>query len=204
MIQKTEDDLSQHQVPFTWSKDKSHFQAALLNFRQNLEATSTLSDEVENTQIDFMAALYGLHFNVKILKLNSVEQSINTSKQLFWVEQSENMTADGFDTALNKIIRHFEIDSFCRVSIDSGKAVICIHHQQQQSHDEIATEQMTQYLQEQFYSLCLPPLGKAYHLHVDTEYMKALEPQTNLGKVARDQRVKSILEKMNREKMFLN
>lgn len=196
MNEKIEDHLSQQQFPLTWFKDKSHFKAALLRLRENVELCTTLSDAEENPKIDLIAALYGLHFNVKILKLNLVEQSIHTSKQLFWVEISENMMADEFDTALNKIIQYFEIDQFCIIRIDNGQAEVSINNQQQQTHDEISTEQMTQYLEERFYSLCLPAVSQVYHVHVDTEYMKALEPQTILGKVARGQRIKSILEKM--------
>lgn len=143
-----------------------------------------------------MAALYGLHFKVKPLILNTALQSSSTSKQLIWVEQSQKMTADEFDTALNKIIQYFEIDPFCTIRIDNRQAEVCINHQQQQSHYDISTDQIEQYLQENFYNLCLPPAGQAYHVEIDRGYMSALEPQTNLGKMARDLRIKNILEKM--------
>ncbi len=34
-------------------------------------------------------------------------------------------------------------------------------------------------------------------MEVDVEYMRSLEPQTNLGKMARDLRIKNILERMS-------
>lgn len=196
MNQNIENNLSQQDYLFTWGTGKSQVRAALLTLRQNVAINTTSSDEVENPQTDLMAALYGLHFNVKPLKLDTALQSSNTSKKLIWVEQSEKMAADEFDTALNKITQYFEIDPFCIIRIDNEQAEVSINHQQQQTHDEISTDKIEQYLQERFYSLCIPPTGQAYHVKIDTKYMSGLEPQTNLGKVARDLRIKSILEKM--------
>ena len=71
-----------------------------------------------------------------------------------------------------------------------------ISQQQQLSLCHIPTDQIEQYLQENFYNLCLPSAGQEYHVDIDVGYMSTLEPQTNLGKVARDLRIKSVLEKM--------
>jgi len=171
MNQHIENNLSQKEYPFTLYK-------------------------VPNLQTDLIAALYGLHFKVKPLILNTALQSSSTSKQLIWVEQSQNMKAYEFDAALNKIIQYFEIDPFCTIRIDNEKAEVCISQQQQQSHCHIPTDQIEQYLQENFYNLCLPSAGQAYLVELDAGYMGTLEPQTNLGKVARDLRIKSVLEKM--------
>ena len=123
-----------------------------------------------------------------------------TQAPLVWVEQSQKLTADQFDTELHKVIQYFEIDPFCIIHIDHGQAEICIGHQQQQSHSHIPVDQVEQDLQEKFYGLCLaediPSIGRTYHIEVDVEYMRSLEPQTNLGKMARDLRIKNILEKM--------
>ncbi len=163
---------------------------------QSAAISTTSATEAPSVQTDLIAALYGLHFKVKPLILNTAMQSSSTPKQLIWVEQSQKMTVDGFDTALNKIIQYFEIEPFCTIRIDNGQAEVCINHQQQQSHYDISTDQIEQYLQEKFYSLCIPPAGQAYHVEIDAGYISALEPQTNLGKMARDLRIKSILEKM--------
>lgn len=196
MNQSIKNNLSQQEYPFAWCTGQSQIRWALLTLRQNVAISTILSDEVPNAQTDLMAALYGLHFKVKPLILNTALQSSSTSKQLIWVEQSQNMKVDEFVTALNKIIQYFEIDPFCTIRIDNGQAEVCINHQQQQSHYDISTDQIEQYLQERFYSLCIPPAGQAYHVEIDAGYMSALEPQTNLGKMARDLRIKSILEKM--------
>ena len=196
MNQSIKNNLSQQEYPFTWCTGKSQVRGALLTLRQNVAISTILSDEVPNAQTDLMAALYGLHFKVKPLILNTALQSSSTSKQLIWVEQSQNMKVDEFVTALNKIIQYFEIDPFCTIRIDNGQAEVCINHQQQQSHYDISTDQIEQYLQERFYSLCIPPAGQAYLVELDVGYMGTLEPQTNLGKMARDLRIKSILEKM--------
>ena len=103
------------------------------------------------------------------------------------------MKAYEFDAALNKIIQYFEIDPFCTIRIDNEKAEVCISQQQQQSHCHIPTDQIEQYLQENFYNLCLPSAGQAYLVELDAGYMGTLEPQTNLGKVARDLRIKRAL-----------
>lgn len=164
-----------------------------LTLSQSTVISTTSSDEVPNLQTDLIAALYGLHFKVKPLILNTALQSSSTSKQLIWVEQSQNMKADEFDAALNKIIQYFEIDPFCTIRIDNEKAEVCISQQQQQSHCHIPTDQIEQYLQENFYNLCLPSAGQAYLVELDAGYMGTLEPQTNLGKVARDLRIKRAL-----------
>ena len=196
MNQSIENNLSQQEYPFTWCTGQSQVRGALLTLRQNVAISTILSDEVPNAQTDLMAALYGLHFKVKPLILNTALQSSSTQKQLIWVEQSQNMKADEFDAALNKIIQYFEIDPFCTIRIDNEKAEVCISQQQQQSHCHIPTDQIEQYLQENFYNLCLPSAGQAYLVELDAGYMGTLEPQTNLGKVARDLRIKSVLEKM--------
>lgn len=196
MNQSIKNNLSQQEYPFTWCTGKSQVRGALLTLRQNVAISTILSDEVPNAQTDLMAALYGLHFKVKPLILNTALQSSSTSKQLIWVEKSQNMKADEFDAALNKIIQYFEIDPFCTIRIDNEKAEVCISQQQQQSHCHIPTDQIEQYLQENFYNLCLPSAGQAYLVELDAGYMGTLEPQTNLGKVARDLRIKSVLEKM--------
>ena len=196
MNQSIKNNLSQQEYPFTWCTGKSQVRGALLTLRQNVAISTILSDEVPNAQTDLMAALYGLHFKVKPLILNTALQSSSTSKQLIWVEQSQNMKVDEFVTALNKIIQYFEIDPFCTIRIDNGQAEVCINHQQQQSHYDISTDQIEQYLQERFYSLCIPPAGQAYHVEIDAGYMSALEPQTNLGKMARDLRIKKKKKKM--------
>ena len=97
---------------------------------------------------------------------------------------------------LYKIIQYFEIDPFCTIRIDNEQAEVCISQQQQLSLCHIPTDQIEQYLQENFYNLCLPSAGQEYHVDIDVGYMSTLEPQTNLGKVARDLRIKSVLEKM--------
>ncbi|QIC68653.1 hypothetical protein FSC10_09635 [Acinetobacter schindleri] len=167
-----------------------------MTLSQSTSNSTTLSDDVPNAQTDLIAALYGLHFKVKPLILNTALQSSSTSKQLIWVEQSQNMKADEFDVALNKIIQYFEIYPFCTIRIDNEKAEVCISQQHQQSHCHIPTDQIEQYLQENFYNLCLPSAGQAYLVELDAGYMGTLEPQTNLGKFARDLRIKSVLEKM--------
>jgi len=196
MNQSIENNLSQQEYPFTWCTGQSQVRGALLTLRQNVAISTILSDEVPNAQTDLMAALYGLHFKVKPLILNTALQSSSTQKQLIWVEQSQKMTVDEFVTALNKIIQYFEIDPFFTIRVDNGQADVCISQQQQQSLCHISTDQIEQYLQERFYSLCIPPAGQAYHVEIDAGYISALEPQTNLGKMARDLRIKSVLEKM--------
>ena len=167
---------------------------------QSAAISTTSATEAPSVQTDLIAALYGLHFKVKPLILNTAMQSSSTPKQLIWVEQSQKMTVDGFDTALNKIIQYFEIEPFCTIRIDNGQAEVCINHQQQQSHYDISTDQIEHYFQEKFYGLCIaediPSIGRTYHIEVNAEYMRSLEPQTNLGKMARDLRIKNILEKM--------
>ena len=196
MNQHIENNLSQQEYPFTLYTGQSQVIGALLTLSQSTVISTTSSDEVPNLQTDLIAALYGLHFKVKPLILNTALQSSSTSKQLIWVEQSQNMKADEFDAALNKIIQYFEIDPFCTIRIDNEKAEVCRSQQQQQSHCHIPTDQIEQYLQENFYNLCLPSAGQAYLVELDAGYMGTLEPQTNLGKVARDLRIKSVLEKM--------
>ena len=194
MNQHIENNLSQKEYPFTLYTGQSQVIGALLTLSQSTVISTTSSDEVPNLQTDLIAALYGLHFKVKPLILNTALQSSSTSKQLIWVEQSQK--AYEFDAALNKIIQYFEIDPFCTIRIDNEKAEVCISQQQQQSHCHIPTDQIEQYLQENFYNLCLPSAGQAYLVELDAGYMGTLEPQTNLGKVARDLRIKSVLEKM--------
>lgn len=196
MNQHIENNLSQKEYPFTLYTGQSQVIGALLTLSQSTVISTTSSDEVPNLQTDLIVALYGLYFKVKPLILNTALQSSSTSKQLIWVEQSQNMKADEFDAALNKIIQYFEIDPFCTIRIDNEKAEVCISQQQQQSHCHIPTDQIEQYLQENFYNLCLPSAGQAYLVELDAGYMGTLEPQTNLGKVARDLRIKSVLEKM--------
>ena len=196
MNQHIENNLSQKEYPFTLYTGQSQVIGALLTLSQSTVISTTSSDEVPNLLTDLIAALYGLHFKVKPLILNTALQSSSTSKQLIWVEQSQNMKADEFDAALNKIIQYFEINPFCTIRIDNEKAEVSISQQQQQSHCHIPTDQIEQYLQENFYNLCLPSAGQAYLVELDAGYMGTLEPQTNLGKVARDLRIKSILEKM--------
>ena len=196
MNQHIENNLSQKEYPFTLYTCQSQVIGALLTLSQSTVISTTSSDEVPNLQTDLIAALYGLYFKVKPLILNTALQSSSTSKQLIWVEQSQNMKADEFDAALNKIIQYFEIDPFCTIRIDNEKAEVCISQQQQQSNCHIPTDQIQQYLQENFYNLCLPSAGQEYHVDIDVGYMSTLEPQTNLGKVARDLRIKSVLEKM--------
>jgi len=196
MNQHIENNLSQKEYPFTLYTGQSQVIGALLTLSQSTVISTTSSDEVPNLLTDLIAALYGLHFKVKPLILNTALQSSSTSKQLIWVEQSQNMKADEFDAALNKIIQYFEINPFCTIRIDNEKAEVSISQQQQQSHCHIPTDQIEQYLQENFYNLCLPSAGQAYLVELDAGYMGTLEPQTNLGKVARDLRIKSVLEKM--------
>ncbi|WP_284879254.1 hypothetical protein [Acinetobacter variabilis] len=196
MNQHIENNLSQKEYPFTLYTGQSQVIGALLTLSQSTVISTTSSDEVPNLLTDLIAALYGLHFKVKPLILNTALQSSSTSKQLIWVEQSQNMKADEFDAALNKIIQYFEINPFCTIRIDNKKAEVSISQQQQQSHCHIPTDQIEQYLQENFYNLCLPSAGQAYLVELDAGYMGTLEPQTNLGKVARDLRIKSVLEKM--------
>ena len=161
MNQSIKNNLSQQEYPFTWCTGQSQIRGALLVLSQSTSSSTTLNDEVLNVQTDLMAALYGLHFKVKPLILSTVLQSLSTSKQLIWVEQSQNMKVDEFDATLNKIIQYFEIDPFCIIRIDHGQAEVCINHQQQQSHYDISTDHIEQYLQERFYSLCIPPTGQA-------------------------------------------
>lgn len=200
MNQSIKNNLSQQEYPFTWCTGKSQVRGALLTLSQSTASIITPASEAPSVQTDLMAALYGLHFKVKPLILNTALQSSSTQKQLIWVEQSQKMTVDGFDTALNKIIQYFEIEPFCTIRIDNGQAEVCINHQQQQSHYDISTDQIEHYFQEKFYGLCIaediPSIGRTYHIEVNAEYMRSLEPQTNLGKMARDLRIKNILEKM--------
>ena len=196
MNQSIEKNISQQEYPFIWCTGQTQLRGAFLTLSQSTSNSTTLSDDVPNAQTDLIAALYGLHFKVKPLILNTALQSSSTSKQLIWVEQSQNMKADEFDAALNKIIQYFEIDPFCTIRIDNEQAEVCISQQQQLSLCHIPTDQIEQYLQENFYNLCLPSAGQEYHVDIDVGYMSTLEPQTNLGKVARDLRIKSVLEKM--------
>ncbi len=196
MNQSIENSPSQREYQVAWQASQSQVRGCLLALSQSAAISTTSATEAPSVQTDLIAALYGLHFKVKPLILNTAMQSSSTPKQLIWVEQSQKMTVDGFDTALNKIIQYFEIEPFCTIRIDNGQAEVCINHQQQQSHYDISTDQIEQYLQEKFYSLCTPPVGQVYHVEIDAGYISALEPQTNLGKMARDLRIKSILEKM--------
>src|SRR5690606_1862769 len=196
MNQSIKNNLSQQEYPFTWCTGQSQIRGALLTLKQSTSSNTTSSDEVASAQTDLITALYGLHFKVKPLILNTALQSSIRSKQLIWVEQSQKMKADEFVTALNKIIQYFEIDPFCTIRIDNEQAEVCISQQQQLSLCHIPTDQIEQYLQENFYNLCLPSAGQEYHVDIDVGYMSTLEPQTNLGKVARDLRIKSVLEKM--------
>lgn len=196
MNQSIENNLAQQEYPFTWDTGQSQVRGVFLTLSQSTVISTTSSDEVPNLQTDLIAALYGLNFKVKPLILNMALQSSSTSKQLIWVEQSQQMKIDEFVIALNKIIQYFEIDPFCTIRIDNGQAEVCISQQQQQSLCHISTDQIGQYLQENFYNLCLPSAGQEYHVEIDVRYMNTLEPQTNLGKVARDLRIKSVLEKI--------
>ena len=180
---------------------QSQVRGCLLAMSQSAATSTTPATEAHSVKTDLIAALYGLHFKVQPLILNTTEQSQVTQTPLVWVEQSQKMTADEFDTELHKVIQYFEIDPFCIIQIDHGQAEICIGHQQQQSHSHIPVDQVEQDLQEKFYGLCLaediPSIGRTYHIEVDVEYMRSLEPQTNLGKMARDLRIKNILERMS-------
>ena len=124
MNQHIENNLSQKEYPFTLYTGQSQVIGALLTLSQSTVISTTSSDEVPNLQTDLIAALYGLHFKVKPLILNTALQSSSTSKQLIWVEQSQNMKADEFDAALNKIIQYFEIDPFCTIRIDNEQAEV--------------------------------------------------------------------------------
>ncbi len=196
MNQSIENSPSQREYQVAWQTSQSQVRGCLLALSQSAAISTTSATEAPSVQTDLIAALYGLHFKVKPLILNTAMQSSSTQKQLIWVEQSQNMKVDEFVTALNKIIQYFEIDPFCTIHIDNGQAEVCINHQLQQSHYDISTDQIEQYLQEKFYSLCIPPAGQAYHVEIDARYISALEPQTNLGKMARDLGIKNILEKM--------
>lgn len=183
-----------------WQTIQSQVRGCLLALSQSPATSTTPATEAHSVKTDLIAALYGLQFKVQLLILNTSVQSQMTQAPLVWVEQSQKLTADQFDTELHKVIQYFEIDPFCIIHIDHGQAEICIGHQQQQSHSHIPVDQVEQDLQEKFYGLCLaediPSIGRTYHIEVDVEYMRSLEPQTNLGKMARDLRIKNILEKM--------
>lgn len=184
-----------------WHTSQSQVRGCLLVMSQSAATSTTAVTEAHRVKTDLIAALYGLQFKVQPLILNTSVQSQITQTPLVWVEQSQKLTADEFDTELHKVIQYFEIDSFCIIHIDHGQAEICIGHQQQQSHSHIPLDQVEQILQEKFYGLCvgkdIPSIGRIYHIEVDVEYMRSLEPQTNLGKMARDLRIKNILERMN-------
>ena len=184
-----------------WQTIQSQVRGCLLVMSQSAATSTTAATEAHRVKTDLIAALYGLKFKVQPLILNTSVQSQITQTPLVWVEQSQKLTADEFDTELHKVIQYFEIDSFCIIHIDHGQAEICIGHQQQQSPSHIPLDQVEQILQEKFYGLCvgkdIPSIGRIYHIEVDVEYMRSLEPQTNLGKMARDLRIKNILERMN-------
>jgi len=184
-----------------WHTSQSQVRGCLLALSQSPATSTTAATEVHDVKTDLIAALYGLHFKVQPLILNISVQSQMTETSPIWVEQSQKLTADEFDTELHKVIQYFEIDSFCIIHIEHGEAKICIGHQQQQSHSHIPVDQVEQILQEKFYGLCvaedIPLIGRTYHMGVDVEYRRSFEPQTNLGKMARDIRIKNILERMN-------
>ena len=75
MNQHIENNLSQKEYPFTLYTGQSQVIGALLTLSQSTVISTTSSDEVPNLQTDLIAALYGLHFKVKPLILNTALQS---------------------------------------------------------------------------------------------------------------------------------
>jgi hypothetical protein len=187
--------VSQQECSFIGCTGQLQQSGALLTLNISTSITKS-SDEVLKSKTDLIAALYGLGFKVKPLIMNTLRESKNISRQLLWVEHTDQIKADEFVIKLTKIIHYFAMDLFCMIHIDHEQAQIRISQQQQQTLYNIATNQLEQYLQEKFYTVCLPSFYQKYSIEIDHDYSNMLEPQTNLGKVARDIRIKSIFEKM--------
>lgn len=180
------------QQDIAWRIKQDQLQGSLLCLNQSI-----FNKHETYSSTDVIAALYGFNFKIQCLKLNITANDQTQVKRLLWVEASQCMRVDELDKALNKIIQYFGLTQFCSIHIDDEQAEVCIQHQH---CTYLSVDEIDAYLETHFYNLCshedFACTAKTYQIQIDAECTKALHPQTNNGKLARELKVKDMLKKI--------
>ena len=172
------------------------------NFKQHADTTQQCGD-----YLAIYAALCGLDYPVEQLILRhctaqNTEDSLQQAQHFFMVKNPENSQhghAQHFQQNIEKICQHFQIQSSCRIEIVQPKAHIQVLHQGQTTHHSTEVQQVTACLDQIFWPK-FTQTTQALKLEVANEFEAVSEPQTNLGRLARQLKIMDVLATLNLSK----
>lgn len=153
---------------------------------------------------EISTVLFGLNYTFEQLNLHDSNTNEEEHGQLFfWVKQPKACEDSVFNENMMKICSYYQIVSKCAVSIQNHKAKIEMIVNEESSEITVAVKDAAKWVLSSFIQKFKNESSETFGVTYANEYVVIAEPQTNMGRMARQLQANQLIKVLNLTKTNL-